>query len=270
MGAALHMVAGAAASGTAGATVNFTAGSGDSFAVRNFAATDWATLEQAIGQYSRGGDTLRIISPMFHDDVQGIRLIVPSTSPEGLLPLEISQKVLPQDTLVPALVQASAEGASVNQVAALGFYYSNLPTVNSRLRNPGDVSGIIKTVHTVVVPVAIGATAGNWASASIDSALSIWHANTDYAVLGWITDTAVCAIAVRGDDTNNLRCGGPGVLDPFQTRNWFLDASVRTGQPHVPIINSANKDATFVDVVTNAVTGTVNVCLFLAELSTTA
>ena len=268
MGAACHMVAGSAATGTTAQTVAFTPVTGDTFAIRNFALTDTAWLEQLIGHYPDADDVLRVRSPMLHDDVQGIRVRPSTTGPEQLLPLKMSQVILPQDTLTVELIVPTAHGASVTDVAVLGFYYSNLPEVNSRLMNPGDIAGRVKTVHTLEVPVTVSGTAGVWASASLSTAVGILHANTDYALIGYLIDSACAAVALRGPDTNNLRVGSAGNTNPWETKDWFAAQSLNTGRPHIPVFNSANQAATFVDVSSSAITGTVNVTLTIAELAT--
>lgn len=267
MGAASHMVAASAATGTTAQTVAFAAVTGDTLAIRNFNLTDTAWLEQIIGHYADADDVLRVRSPMLHDDVQGIRLRPASTSPEQLLPRRNSQVILPQDTLTVELIVPTAHGSSVTDVAVLGFYYSNLPEVNSRLMNPGDIGGRVKTVHTLEVPVTVSGTAGVWASTALSSAVGILHANTDYAVLGYTVDVACAAVAVRGPDTNNLRVGGSGTINVWETKEFFVNSSLDTSRPHIPVFNSANAGATFVDVSSNAVTGTPNVTLIIAELT---
>jgi hypothetical protein len=97
--------------------------------------------------------------------------------------------------------------------------------------------------------------------------MDLLHANSQYAVLGYLTDVAVPAVAIRGIDVGNLRCGGPGLLMPDYTQWYFCDMSMNTGRPHIPVINANNKGGTFVSVLGLTASVAVNVSLIMAELT---
>lgn len=268
MGIAFHTVAGSAASGTAGATVAFTPGAGDSFAVRNFENPAMASLELLCAEYSTK-NTLQVRSPSLHDIAKGIHVPVQSQAPVKLLPQSNVQALVAQDTLIVELVQAAALGASETEVAALGIYYSDLPGASARLHSPGDIAGNIKYITTVKVTVAQAAILGAWASATLTSVEDLFHANKDYAILGYMVDGACTAVAVHGDDTSNYKVGGPASTNFIDTRDYFWDESNLRGTPHIPVFNAANKNSTFVDIVGRETGANVNVTLVIAELVNT-
>jgi hypothetical protein len=59
--------------------------------------------------------------------------------------------------------------------------------------------------------------------------------------------------------------GEPGHLI-HHTNYWFKRLSIAYGMALIPVINSANKGATFVDCVNDENGGTANVVIWLAQL----
>jgi hypothetical protein len=119
--------------------------------------------------------------------------------------------------------------------------------------------------------ITVGSTAAYTGARAINADQDLLKANTDYAVLGMTTDLRVSAICLRGPDTGNLRVSVPGGADVLRAR-WPLRLVLprcsrrRTALPLIPVINSANKGATQIDVVGDENGGTSNVTLWLAEL----
>lgn len=259
--------AGVAASGTvANAIVPFTPNVGDSFQVRNFALTSTCELDIFSGHLLQG-NPIRLRSPMLHDNVQGLRFDALTVDPTNLLAQSFSQQLIAQDILIAELVVATAPGVTENEVAVIGYYYDDLPGATARLYNPGDITPNIKNLWSVPVTVTTSAAAGVWASAAVNSTYDLFQANTDYAVIGYEVDTVCAAIAIRGPDTSNFRCGAPGITDRYKTRQHFADVSMMKGKPHIPVFNSANKSATFVDVSSRTTATATTVTLVLAELT---
>lgn len=265
---AIDTVAGVAASGTVAAvTVPFTPASGDSFAVRNFNPPSAAYLDLLMSSVLQV-NPVRLRSPMLHDNVQGLRFQPLTVDASNLITGSYTQPLQAQDSLIAELLVVTAPGVTENETIAWSIYYPDLPGSSARLYSPGDIQGNIKNLWTVPVSITPSATAGNWASAAINSVYDLFQANTDYAVLGYELSAACTAIAVRGPDTSNLRVGGPGIADVYKTRQWFSDMTMWRGSPHIPVINSANKSATFVDLTTRLTATAVVVTLLLAELAT--
>jgi hypothetical protein len=119
-----------------------------------------------------------------------------------------------------------------------------------------------------VVDVAGPATAGDWSAGTVINATNDnLKADTDYAILGYEVNTESLAIGISGTDTGNLRVGGPGPLNPLETRDWFISLSKAQGTPHIPVFNSNNRGNTLVFAAKNTAAGTVSVSLQLARLA---
>lgn len=241
---------------------NATPSPGDSFNTRAFQDPNTAKLEQIILK-GTGARTVRVTSPVFHDAVRGITFISAQAPTQMNMPQDVGQSIRPNDALT---VQLNS-GAADSTVAALGFYYSQLPGVNARLYNYGDIAGLIKNIKPVEVDCVASANIGTWVDTSITATENLLHANTDYAVLGYNVDVAVAVVAIRGGDTGNLRIGGPGSVLQDTTVDFFIDMADRHSVPHIPVINAANAGNTVVSVLDNAAGTAVKVQLILAELA---
>jgi hypothetical protein len=260
MGLAMDMQAGYAI--TPGATITaLTSSPNDSFVVKSFAPSATAYLEQLIRS---GGETgiIRVRSPLMHDFVQGIRFSCPSGSTDNLLHQSMHQPLYTQD----ALAVEVTGGTSASDVGVIGIYYTDLGGASARLVMPGDISGRVRNIVAVEVDVTSSATIGTWTDTVITTTEDVLHANTDYAVLGYILSGPLAAIALRGPDTSNLRCGGPGGANIYSSSSYFLELSLDTGFPHIPVINSANKGGTYVSCVHHVGSTSSAVTLVMAEL----
>src|SRR5205814_2215209 len=65
----------------------------------------------------------------------------------------------------------------------------------------------------------------------------------------------------------NLMVGGPGGPDSSVTGNWFVEASVKYGIPHIPVIQSNNAGGVTVQIADLLTSGTPNVTVLMAQLS---
>lgn len=263
MGMALDTVVTSAVNPGAGPTAFTTAVSGDSLVVRNFnLQTDTAKLVQLT---RRGGTSgfARVRSPLLHDNVRGIMFTSGETPSLAAIPVEFAQRLTAQDTLI---AEGSGGGAETDLII-LTIYYSNLAGASARLHSRGDVSGVALRMKPLTVAVTSSATIGQWVDTVITTTEDLTHANTDYAVLGYVTNVALGWVAIKGIDTGNLRVGGPGTVNAEDSSNYFLWTSERLGVPFIPVINSANKGGTFVSVVDSAASTAATITLMLVELS---
>lgn len=261
MGVALDTVAGFATN--PGATVTaITPSTGDSLTVRSFQFSAPAYLVEA---YRQGGTAgiVRVRSPRLHDNVQGIRLRALANDPSPIMPRELNQILYPQDQLI---VELTGGGAETDVVALLN-YYQDLPGVSGTYMTWDQVRPMVRNVLGNEVALTTNGTAGQWAGSAVNTTFDLLKANTPYAVLGYETDTAVCAVAIRGPDTGNLRASGPGTTTRIETRSWFIRLSEEGGFPAIPVFNAANKGSTFCDLVASTTGTSVNVNLVLAELA---
>lgn len=262
MGAAMEVVS--AFVTNPGATVSATTiATGDAFAVRNFNPGANAYLLDVWGQQATKG-IVRIRSPRLHDNVQGIRLQNAAATPQPLLPDDVYQNLYAQDTLT---VEQSGDAADTDCVSWLN-YYTDLPGTNARLYHWEEIKPRIVQYMGTEVDITTGGTKGQYGGAvTVNSTFDQFKANTDYALLGGLTDTAVSTIGVKCADFGNLRLGIPGSTQRLETRDWFVRNDKSLPFPCVPVFNAANKGNCVVDVTAN-VTGTaIVVVLIFAQLS---
>lgn len=262
MGIAYQLVSGRVTNPGAALTA-VTVNTGDSFQVPKFTDGTAAYLEQAWAHEATVG-VLRIRSPKLHDNVQGIRLTVPEALAKPLLPDEADQPLVSIDTLI---VELSGGGAETD-VAVLALYYADLSGADQKLAMWDQVKPRIKNMLTNEVDCTAPATIGNWnAGNPLNLNFDQLHADSSYAVLGYTVSAACAAIAITGNDTSNLKVGGPGCVDSRVTRDWFVRQSIQTQRPHIPIIQAANKGAVNVFTLSASAPAAINVGLIMAELT---
>lgn len=247
----------AAAAGTGVATPM----AGDTFNIANFTAGN-AYLEGVVAE-GASTDWVSIKSPKMADNNQGLRLRAASALTDLLTPLGADQPMYSGDTPTVSIDEtAIATGA----IATL-TWYDDLPGVQPRLATWADVRPRIKNIMGDDVALgAVGAIGQYSAGVPINTSFDNFKADTDYALLGYLTSASVLAVAVVGQDTGNSKVGGPGVADPKETRNWFVRLSNETGRPHIPIIAANNKGSTLVSQTDNSAHAAQAVTLILAEL----
>lgn len=253
--------------GTSGSTLAAgTMAAGDSATIRNFPDGQQAHIVDAFYDDVTSPQFARVRSPLLADNVRGLEFNPGGSAPENLFPSAFPQRVYAQDQLIFELSTAATTGKAL---LALGIYYDQLPGAAARLFSPGDIQGLVAQIKPVFVAVGSGAnTAGAWLDVVITTTESLLVANTDYAVLGIAFDQAVAAVAVKGQDTGNLRISAPGAVAPRFGSDYFYRLSLLTGKPCIPVINSANAGSTYVSIVSSAATGAAGtVLLYLAELS---
>lgn len=261
MGLAIDTVVGKAVNPSTTLTA-LTMNGGDSLTVRNFTPPATATLEGII----RGGATkgkVRVRSPLLHDDTVGIKLATSENPSMYLVPEEYGQLLRPGDTLDVAVSGGTAE----SDLVALRIAYSDLPGAAARLFSWGDVSGIIANLHAFEVDVTNSATIGAWTDTVITTTDNVLKADTDYAILGFTTDTAQTVIGVRGTDWGNFRLGAPGLTSAEDTSDMFVSMSARHGTPHIPVFNANNRGNTFLSTADAVASSTPVVTLICAQLT---
>lgn len=238
---------------------------GDSLQIRNSNPSK-RTLMLEFWAYNQAAGTLRIRSPKLHDNVQGIRSAVVPASTDFLLPYQQSQVLYPQDVLI--VEQSGSATAGQIESGSLLVYYEDLPGVAARFVDPPTL--VKRGVNFVNVEVALnpGVAGGYSGQLALNSQFDLLQANTDYALLGIISSARGTTVALRGADTGNLRCGVPAEPSKRdQTCEWFWKLSQWTGIPLVPVINSANKQGTFVDCMTNQGGAAITVDLIFVQLA---
>jgi hypothetical protein len=261
MGKGIEVIAGRITNQAALTAV--TLGTGDTLTVRASGSEASNVWLQSIWGSSASAGRIRVISPRMHDNVAGLTVRVPATVIRDLIGDYPEQRLYSQDTLV---VQAAGGGAETDN-AFLQIYYEDVPGIDAQLFAWEQIEPRIVNLASVEVAPVTSATVGDWsAGRAINADNDNFKADTSYALLGYETSVACGAIAVRGTDTGNLRIGGPGPTEPLATREYFVRKAIRTGRPHIPVINSQNKGSTLVFVCDPANAATINVALLFAEL----
>lgn len=248
----------AGAAGTGIATPN----GGDTFTVQNFAATDQASLDE-IWANGASTDFVRVRSPRMHDANQGIRLRVAGIVGAPLLAYDVVNQLYPADALT---VEIDETGAATGAISLLN-YYNNLPGVDARLASWSEVGPRVDQISGVDVTLGAIAAIGQYSPGNaINSLFDNFQAGTDYALLGYVTSASRLTIAIQGQDTGNLKVGGPGIADARTTSDWFIRMSERENRPYIPIIAANNKGSTNVFQADNAASAAMNVTLIFAQL----
>lgn len=237
--------------------------SGDSFTVRNFAPGSAAWTMSAWGLGATAG-IQQIHSPRWHDNVRGVRTKVLASDSRPTWPFGRRQTLQPQDVLV----FEQSGGGSETDCGYMLNYYSDLPGADARLIDIAQLNARAVNELTVETTHTSSATAGEWGgSVAINSSSQLLKANTDYAVVGFITDVNTGAVGLTGPDTGNLRCGGSGSNIRTVNREWYLTLTRETGLPCIPVFNAANAGGTFVSISLPATSTAVVVEHLLVQLS---
>lgn len=261
MGVAIQTVAGVAVNPGATFTA-VTVNTGDSFNPANFALTDQGFLHQLIRGAATAG-AARLISPRLADAVRPIELHTDIVQSRLLLPRRTGQPVYPADVITAQLTGGTAE----TDVLAATYYYSNLPGIAARLHMWADLAGLVRNIKTIQVAVTNSATIGAWTDTVLTTTENLIKADSDYAVLGYTTDTALTAIGIKGPDTGNFRICDTGSDFSDDTAEVFINNSERHGLPWIPVFAANNRAATFVSTIVNTASTTANISLICAELS---
>jgi len=263
MGKAIDTILAVATNPGAGGAAATTTASGDPTIVRAFQAPARAYLDGI----TRMGATLgfaQVVSPTLHDPVTGIR-ITPGETPSVFgMPGTVGQDLTATDQLTLTI----SGGAAESDVMALHTYYTDTGGIDASLFSTGDIAGNVDNIKTQRVAVTSSATIGAWSDTLVTATENLLVANRDYAVLGYMTNTALAVVGVRGNNTGNLRACGPGATLEFATTEYFQYMSDKNGRPYIPVFNQQNAGNTFVSVAAATASVAAVVTLILAELIT--
>lgn len=244
-----------------------TANAGDSLTIKNAALSSQVWLLNFWVDAQLAGQ-VRIRSPKLHDNTDAIRSRTRINCLEPLLPLGQPQALVPQDTEIVELAGSSTAG-DIESVTQL-IYYADLPGQAGRFITPDQLKARAKNFFGNRLAITVGSTATYTGARAINADQDLLQANTDYAVLGLTTDLRVGSLCLRGPDTGNLRVSCPGGADVQgameRYAQWFRMLSFWYNLPLIPVINSANKGATQIDVMGDENAGTSNVTLWLVQL----
>lgn len=235
------------ASGTAiGATLAALAAvTGDSLQIPFFPESKRAWLVQLWADVQVAG-TLRVRSPKFHDNVNGIRVDTVIGDLHPILPFGAKQPLFPGDVLSVELAGSAVLGDI--EYAVFLAYFEELAGQRLNGITWDQLMTRTQDIVTVENTIATGTTAAWAGSEAINAEIDQFQTRTEYAILGFVADAEAAAIAYRGPDFGNLRVGGPA--EPgirHVTAEWFVRLAQRTGLPVIPVFSADNKAATFID-----------------------
>lgn len=205
----------------------------------------------------------RLRSPFLHDPTNGIRARTLAADGSSLLDEYALQRLRGQD---PITFEATG-GAGAEQVSGwMQVYYPALGGGPSLFIGEAELRS--RAVEYVTNEVAVTGGAGaTWGSTLLSAGTGELKANEVYAVVGYVLDVAVTAVAILGPDTGQFKAGGPGVTTRQFTRNYFANLSRKTGLPLIPCFNAQNASGTSIYAVDSGGATAVNVDLVLARLA---
>lgn len=243
---------------------DLTMNSTDSLRIRHFDPGKKAFL-QALWTLNQGAGEIVVKSPKMHDAVQNIKLQCPANYNFPMLPVDNPTQVYSDDLLTVQL-SGSATAGDV-EIACLLMAYEDMPASQGRYIDTAEVKSRMKNLLTIKCDLGTLTSAGYQGAQSIVADNDLLKAGTDYAILGATSNLEVGAICLRGADTGNLRIGLPTDSTFFpECSNWFAWLSEQTGQKTIPVMNSENKNNTYIEVVKNETSQAVILYVTLAEL----
>jgi hypothetical protein len=250
----------AVAPGAGGAGIAVT---GDSLFIKNSKSQGRIV---AAWQQNHADGFLQITKPSGHDTTRGFRQVVDGANIMNLFAAGLSLKVEPQE-LLSLVLSGSAVGGEIES-AMLQVLYEDLPGVDARMIDWEVLMARAEMLKLNTIQCSLaGAGAGYTGQELINADSDLLQANRDYAVLGITTDIPVGAVYIFGPDTGYQKCAVPGgVSEADYGRDWFCALSRAQGMPLIPVINSGNKNSTFVGFVQNESNVSPNISISLALL----
>jgi len=254
----LHNTSTNAAVLTAGTVTN----SGDALGVRSFAPSAWAKLEAL---FLQGSSTrkARVTSARMHDNVTGLTFQSAESPTDFVLPRDVGEPLYSADVLTVSLDAA----ASSDTLAALLCYYSDVDGMAASLATWDQVKSSMIRLKTIEVDLTTSATIGAWTDTVITTTENQLKADYRYALLGFETNVALCAMGIKGPATSNLRICAPGATSTLDISSYFIEMGVRHGTPHIPVFKANDRASTNISACANTASVAANVYAVLAQLS---
>lgn len=222
------------------------AATGDSLTIKNSKGPARIVAQWAMNQVD---GYHQITYPSAHDTTRGYRTVVEALSVNMRLPLGVPLTVQPQELLSISIAGSATAGDVESGILAV--MYDDLPGVAGRYITYAEMLRRASTLTTIQATLT-GAAAGYTGSELITAESDLLRANQDYAVLGIETNVQCAAVCLRGPDTAYQRVAVPG--EPTRgemTGGWFGLLSRMLDRSTIPVINSGNRAATYLDFVQN-------------------
>jgi hypothetical protein len=219
---------------------------GDSLTIKNSKAR--AQILQGWGMNQVEGFQ-QITFPSGHDTTRGFRANVDALMPQNFFTNGLGMYVEPQE-LLSILIAGSNVAADVESGSLL-IKYDDLPGVTSRTISWQALRNKVESLTTISATLT-GAAAGYTGSELINAESDLLRANRDYAVLGLTTNIPCCTLSILGPDTGYQRVSLPGPVDTSQMlQEGFVFLARSFDEPLIPVINSGNRNSTFLSFVQN-------------------
>ncbi len=281
MGAALETLSGylTAATTTAGTYQALTVQNTQSFTIRATPSDQAGNMLAVFGSFGAAGYG-QIKSARMHDQTIGTTFALAANTAfpnvNQVSPYDYDEPLWNTDVLTWQITTVASQTASTAYLLGAQMYYPNLGGIAQNMMTWAQVQSYInpdrKTgLHYVSwVRPSSSATAGAIGTGvAINATNDQFKANHSYALLGYLTPTAVGVVQIQGTDTGNLYVGGPGSPDPNVTADYFVRMSFRTGWACIPIIQANNKGNTFIYLTdAHATSGTPAIGLVWLDLGT--
>ena len=250
----------ATAPGASGASA--AACAGDSLVIKN---GKMPRILQAACDF-QGAGFVQIAFPTGHDTTRGYRVPVAAGEPTPRLVMGLSMELTAQETMAITVAGSATVGDIEN--GTLLVAYDDLPGSQQNLLKWSQVQKRVEKLTTVYATLTAG-TGGTWSgSEALNADSDLLIANRDYALLGIEFLNECAAVSIKGPDTAGVRIAVPGSVEFADlSANYFAGLSRAFGDEQViPVINSANKNNTLLEVLADENGGTVVVALMLALL----
>lgn len=267
MGKALHVITGGLVAAPVAPGLPIVMVANDSLTVRKVIGDAKARLLAAWAFLQTGG-TINIASPLLHDQLNAINVLVPAAETEPFFGLGIMQNLRSGDALQVGMIGTAAALDQDN--VSLLIQYDDADGINANLATYDEIKDKIvnlKTIHTNHVCGVLGGYSG---AVLLNAAanVGVMKGNTKYALLGFRANLRCQTIGITGPDTGNIRIGCPGnIVDRKLSQDFLKNLSIKTGLATIPIIDSDNAPSTMIDIVNNENALTVIVSSLWAELA---
>lgn len=251
----------ATAPGASGAAA--AACAGDSLVIKN---GKMPRILQAACDF-QGAGFLQIAFPTGHDTTRGYRVPVAAGEPTPRVVMGLSLELTAQETMAITIAGSATAGDVEN--GTLLVAYDDLPGSQQNLAKWSQVQKRTEKLTTVYATLTAAGAGGVWSgSEAINTDSDLLIANREYALLGIEFLSECAAVSIKGPDTAGVRIAVPGSVEFADlSANYFAALSRAFGDEMlIPIINSANKNNTLLEVLTDENNGSFTFALQLALL----
>lgn len=237
---------------------------GDSLRIRD--ALKAGLIDNAQLIQGASGGTVRITSPLLHDNTVGINQRS-SVNNKAYNQYGYMQPLTPQDTLTLNAVGSATAGDV--ELAALTIMYEDLAGIDANLITFADLQS--RFIEFFGPRFSIAGTAAGWTGSTLLTASDDqWKANEEYAWLGISVDASfanVLMVGLTSPDWGNLRLACPiDVLNHHNITSYWPRVARNMGKPCIPVLNASQKSNINYTILQNENNTTVTGVMLAARL----